>query len=753
MITRPTTFANFCQQSGAEIHTILELTDGTSTWYFSDVDMQLTDGHVYPLLKSTSGISENFSIYTKKWTVATVTLTLSNIKYQLNSSNEWTNIADQIGDVIGNDASIYLIAGSTATALSDGIERFSGMVEESPSYNADSVTIRLVDTLTTKNIQLPSHILGTSEDITGVPEESYVRRAPLVYGTFRKLYTGGDTGLVPCEIIESRTHPKVLISDHTLNATTSLWTKLSELPEPTKLDSATMDDSETIGSGSYGTGQCAQSSATANYDGEFETGETYLPPTGDFMGSYLTTGSGMTGSPTGSNDSDTNWTNCISNDLSLESDINDQEDTGSGASDYMTGGLYVSWDNYASGTQETNPIGSINSMVGIIDIDFYSDVEYETGFPRLVQYSNNNILQEIVNTYATDGLKTETIFDSTWHDNVVWQLRSGIDHATYDLPAVLGVEAKTKTNTATGSSIQADGVTDNQKIIGLEYIAIRAAHWLKYYGPIFAAVVGREYGSWITEDGRSVGSKSSGDAIYDTVHIVESILRDELGVVTADIDTDSFDDAYDAAASTYNHVCINSDNQAKAFDIIRSIAEQSTFAFVMTAAGKCRAVSLNDKTPTTDATIPHSHIIDGRIDVSRTKTIFNELNISYNWMHERGDYQGTLTETNATSQTDYGVLPYNARWDYLNKTRAGLIADHLVGDADSIWANPHTQISLSTVGFSHADVEVGDWIELDDTTVDPHQLCYGESWSGKQFLITSVRQYGGRTDITAVELY
>ena len=57
---------------------------------------------------------------------------------------------------------------------------------------------------------------------------------------------------------------------------------------------------------------------------------------------------------------------------------------------------------------------------------------------------------------------------------------------------------------------------------------------------IYAAVKGRKFGSWITDGGRSVGF-APGDLIENPGYIIESILRDELGLTSSNIDTASFD--------------------------------------------------------------------------------------------------------------------------------------------------------------------------------------------------------------------
>ena len=62
-----------------------------------------------------------------------------------------------------------------------------------------------------------------------------------------------------------------------------------------------------------------------------------------------------------------------------------------------------------------------------------------------------------------------------------------------------------------------------------------------------------------------------------------------------------------------------------------------------------------------------------------------------------------------------------------------------------------TQNIYSTMG--ELQKKIGDWIELDATSVDPHIKIFGASWAGKQFLVTGLVQTSNSTQIEAIELY
>ena len=85
MYTTTAPFSDFQNDLHGTFQMVLELTDGTSTWYFSDKPLQLTDGYVYPLIapNGISGIRDGFSIYTKQFIPSDVTVRLINTEFQM----------------------------------------------------------------------------------------------------------------------------------------------------------------------------------------------------------------------------------------------------------------------------------------------------------------------------------------------------------------------------------------------------------------------------------------------------------------------------------------------------------------------------------------------------------------------------------------------------------------------------------------------------------------------------------------------
>jgi len=118
------------------------------------------------------------------------------------------------------------------------------------------------------------------------------------------------------------------------------------------------------------------------------------------------------------------------------------------------------------------------------------------------------------------------------------------------------------------------------------------------------------------------------------------------------------------------------------------------------------------------------------------------------------DYDEYSNSTSGSNQA------YAVKWPNICGTSAALVARHLIKKADGtdsndngIWAHQHNIIEFSTPYFQNAALEIGDWIEIDDSTADVHMKCFDESWSGKQCLIVGLEQAIDMTTITAIELF
>ncbi len=317
-----------------------------------------------------------------------------------------------------------------------------------------------------------------------------------------------------------------------------------------------------------------------------------------------------------------------------------------------------------------------------------------------------------------------------------------------DYPLVFEIRGGT-----TAGNPTADNIPGNQAILEVNEFRLRIGFDLVAKPEIyFAECEGREYGGFIGGRGSNY---SAGSMIEDPAGIIESILRAEVGLLDADIDLPSFIDAENTAIKS--RINFHSDNEMDSNLAIRQISEQSTFAFFYSAAGKAKLVDLSDTTPTTAARgvhpiiIPFSHIKKDSLKISKERKIFNTLTYKSRFQQEYDKFRDTTLLTDATSVTNFGTRPYEAKWPNLAGSSASTIAAFLVG-TDGIFSNQHNFIQFETLGYLYADLEIGDWFEM-SVDIDPHLLLFGDSWLNHQFLPIGITQLEDSTKIIGIELF
>jgi len=740
-------FSAFQNRTGDSLATIVMVTDGTDTWYFSDRDMNLAEGHVHAVMRGHSGINESIDIYSKKWTVSSVSVTLHNVKFKQNSSGTWVSPSDILSGIRFNDAAIYLLKGEMVGSIDDCLLRFSGNVVDAPESSEREFKFTIVDKgRLYAGITLPQNVV--SSVYPNAPEPDVSKKIPIVYGKFTKEYKSNDTGLAVAVKYNSKDRPSYLVSDHVLHLATAAFVQHPSLPEQTKLENPSLVEDDS------GRGRI-----TLKYYGDYwqtyHRGLTYLYPESTFSGNYEVGGY---------QDYITNFSAARDRGTADYASVFDATDGGTAGTDYQECWAYFTFGDYDSGDSQDNKIGWFTSdatvsVVTEAGASIHQDDFNTLDFRLYFNHSGTVDSYESLGSLLIGGRRSFTLGLASspyWGTNIVWHPLTGHASATSDeaLPAMFAIYGKTEQNSAriTGSG---DGTTNNQELLKVYDLRLQIRHYVKSgsWESAWCACEGYEYGSWI--NGRSSGY-SSGDVIEDPAGIVEGLLRNELSVATASIDMPTFISAENASVTA--RINLHSDNEMSAAEAIQQIAEQSTFAFHWSASGMAKLVSLNDTSPTTDRTIPWCHIRERSIKTSHTDKIINHLTISSRWQEEYREYHDIDIVEDASSQaappTGTGeVFKYEADWPNIAGTSRAHVASHLVNTTNGIWSKEHLLLDLITVGTTNADLEIGDWIELDATSVDPHFKADGESWAGKQLLVYSLSQGMDSTRIKAIELY
>ena len=694
---------------GGARRAILELTDGVTTWYFSDKQMDLEDGFVHELLQPNWRIAQSINIYTKRWAISTLSVTLLNRTYKKDTSNNWTKLSAEIGSVRFNTAKLYLIAGQRISRLSQCLVAFSGVIIKPPICSTTSIKIQVEDAGKVKNLVLPQNRISAT--FPNAPVGFLPKKIPIAYGKYdyeTTHYNDSGNGLAMA-IPTSTNRTQYVVGDHTANAMSELYTRHDEFPDLFHFTTRTLNVSDS-------------SRATITAVGAQVEGVVF-PSSDEGFADYVDKGSSI-------NNDDVTW-------------------------DRGTASLCELVNNLVGGSSPgTDP-------EGILALTFDND-------STMVGLARGYNLKYIIRHVSGEDLSTTKLLKKL-------RLYYGGD-ATADAYDEDGFSDSGTTSYADGTSTwKAFNVIDKNKPYAMAcYIQGKASEangeltFYRFWAFLlklqfnmnqyflakpgisrwWVAMQGREYGSWIT--GRS-SNYSAGDVIVDPAGIIESILRDELGFADADLNLPTFIDAENTSVEA--HINLHSLNEMLAFDVCRQLGEQSTFVFVWMANGKARLIKLNDSSPTTNRTIPYSHIVNGDIIVTQGDTIINKIDVESRYLQEKGSYYDQEIISNGTSAASFGTFVYNARWPNISGSSVTIVTNHLIKDSDAIWANEHNQIQFSTVGFSNADLELGDWVELRSAEVDPHIKCFGTSFSGKQFLVIGLEQKADSTKVTAIELY
>lgn len=730
MRTVPTKFENYRQRDGMRCHAILSITDGTSTWLISDVDMQLTDGHVYPLMDQDWSITSGVDFQRKSWKTGDIVLRLSNLPYLKDPDDgTFARLSDQIGDIVGNDIKLYLLIGSTATALSDCLLYFSGGVIDPPDYDSETITIKGEDKGKLYNKVIPSELL--EDNYPDAPVKHLKKPVPLVYGrfTFNILTPYKGLGMARGLPTEYGVNPTMVFSSHPLHAITEMYLPPIGDNFPLLVPSPTLTaDSSGYGIGVGTTGiawaMFLPNSANDRYGYTGESMNSRPGPTSGHARDFSDNGTVVIG----------DWP--FSFDIPAENEImailSQNWDSGNAqhikikAIFSMDGGLsnsqsYVGmWYNTSGTRTNTNPTSTVASGT----VYTMSHVVSTPSSPPNIPANKNERLVGFVtiqsNTGGTGSTDDQNMFTMSF--------------AAGGFPFVLIVPLVLLESESQRYQVVPKNESSNEE-----------------YG--LAVCEGREFGSWITASGRSVGGFSSGDLIEDPAFIIESLLRDELGLTTSEIDTDSFDSAYDSAIDAR----LNLIEQKNAFDVIKTLAEQSRFCFSWSTASKARLIPMHVSSPSSVRTIHFSQIV-GDVRVTKSKVLAEEIRTKHQWLAEFDRYQSEKTSPTVSTNKSYSV-----EWQNITNDQAlsglqslDVIAAHYCNGVNPAYTNlfsaPHDIVRLRTAGFVNADLEPGDWIDLDSVSFDPQVKCFGESWSGKKFCISSVRQEIDGTEIEAWDL-
>lgn len=281
---------------------------------------------------------------------------------------------------------------------------------------------------------------------------------------------------------------------------------------------------------------------------------------------------------------------------------------------------------------------------------------------------------------------------------------------------------------------------------------------------IFTTVDGRKFSSWIG----SRNGLSTSNIISTSNYIIESILRDEMGVDDAFIDETAFDNDYSSAYTMAFSLTQRESSQ----HIIQDLAKQSG-CYVFRKSGGIWTIKRLPTTPSSaDITLDYSlgDCVFLEISKSQQYWIQNEVRVLYNYDYARGEYTRDISGEDTTSK---GYTAPAVKATAIAEIGADFIRhDSNIGTtnyAQSLrdyelaqWSYQHNMVVFDILNPQYFYAEEGDIVKFDNVTQNLGLIgagSTGDYWGSftspatEYWLIYSVQPYLDRVSCKAIQLH
>jgi len=236
-----------------------------------------------------------------------------------------------------------------------------------------------------------------------------------------------------------------------------------------------------------------------------------------------------------------------------------------------------------------------------------------------------------------------------------------------------------------------------------------------------------EFGAWIDADSRSNGY-NSGDVISRAVYVIESLLRDVLGLTSSEVDYASFDLAGNSSTGLRNDwkFYLQLTEQVESMDLMESMLKQSgAFAFE-NIEGKIEIKPINfseSSGGTIDATtiaIDDNNKSTLKRSLTPLEKVYNNIKVRYRKNPATGSYNA-VAYCNKDSYSSTVGSSYQTKCS--NSYAAYAVERELVFDADFIsddntagdlveflvdWYAARREIVEFDTSLTHIGLELGD---------------------------------------------
>jgi len=294
---------------------------------------------------------------------------------------------------------------------------------------------------------------------------------------------------------------------------------------------------------------------------------------------------------------------------------------------------------------------------------------------------------------------------------------------------------------------------------------------------IFFSCKGALYGSWIDSGGRSVGF-AEGDVIEQPAYVIEYILRELMGVASADIDTDSFDEIGNSTDGTRKDWIFRASltSQAMASEYLRQICRE--FGCILyqdpndsTGYLRWRLVSLPTTASGADFAITENliHVDEGTqfpslflAQMTPQAAVINDLYVNYrknytNDKHARSIYVSDVDhdaelENNLSSDTGAPRDTTYSAWMAESQTKYNLVIPSVINldfIGDDATAERHLKLVSDWFTFKRVRITLNLIRTLDTLSLRIGDVCtinstlLGVNHSGiSKFMVTRLNYPG-----------
>ncbi len=724
MLTPSTVFDTYASVSGHQRDVILKITQGSDTFYFSTRPMPrgiTGTGPIYPMLLDHGPITESIDIFTKKWRVSDMTITLSEEPFYPDDGGQAIRASEVLKNLNGETCALYQwVAG--ITDIDDCLKVFDGYILQSVEVTKRHVRFTANDRSKLWEVTLPDRVI--SDEWADAPASTATLPIPWCYGVWNvpDVYNQSTdaTGLLRATAYEDGVDSKYVVADHPVNAG---MTPYRNTGGPTVLPAYKLNEDEDDSGIAW-----VKPSQYLHLD---------FYPRVDLPGVYNDETYVENGTQRGYLADQNISTSCTFRDR--------YADDGNHAEGLALWGI----ENEAVFRAHLNNGGRIKAGYRYIEADGDFPEGEVTQLSFYLYYGVDGGSDERIECGRADKVGSSGASILAW-ENSLWKY-PGDD--TYDVNSGDVTTDNDGDEWAFGVYWKAgviagaqDGTPNNQDIASMADAMIRYYYTVTaIQSHVWVVAAGKDYGTTYTS-GRSNGYTAT-QTMQDPAIIIEDLYREGVGLTNSDIDTDSFDNACNSSVQAR----LNLTTRNKLSNIVRALSEQSTFVVAASGAGKLRCIALNEWDPTIAATIHRNQLVDDDFVMTKTSFIVNDMEVRSRYQPEYDRYRDVDTYTDSPSQSSLQIRSAYYDWPNILGDSAQHVAEHYVNSTDGLWSHEHLQVTFTTGGFTHSHLQPGDWIQL-HSDIDSLRTAEGATWADRNLLVVETQKGIDNTTIVAVEL-